>query len=226
MTGVQTCALPIFKEINDIVTKGLDSSNPKNIYKTNKRNHEISEISKYITKLAESKHCEFIAIEKLDIISKNNNKGRKYNKLVNNMWNRNKLFNVLKKWSTVKDIKIVEIQPQYSSFIGCINHPTEIDSIAASLELNRRSYCFTTTFIKKTCNKTGNIIFPRLNRKKILNRWKDEGLTDKDLSNWISLYSWFKSKPKLSYRFLFDLKDLSCLRLFSYKSKILKCINL
>jgi predicted transposase len=214
------------KQINDMNTKGVSSSNPLSIYKTNKtnkRNHEICEVAKYISKLAQSKHCEYVAIEKLSIESKDHLKGRNYNRLVNNQWNRNKLFNGIKKWCNIKSIKLKEVPPQYSSFIGCINYPTEIDSIAASLEINRRTNAYVSTYITKTNKQTNYIIYPKLSKKLILNKWKDDGLTDKDLGSWIDLYKWFKNKPELSYRLLFtpEMAEKS-LRLFSYKSKLEK----
>ena len=88
----------------------------------------------------------------------------------------------------LKNIKFREVPPQYSSFIGCINHPTDYDSIAASLEISRRANAFITTYITKTKDKTNRIIFPAIiKRKNVPNEWKDEGLTDQDLKNWVSL---------------------------------------
>jgi hypothetical protein len=116
-----------------------------------------------------------------------------------------------------------EVPAQYSSFIGCINYPTEIDSIAASLEINRRTNAYVSTYITKINKQTNYIIYPKLSKKLILNKWKDDGLTDKDLGSWLDLYKWFKNKPELSYRLLFtpEMAEKS-LRLFSYKSKLEK----
>ena len=80
-----------------------------------------------------------IAIEKLSIKSKNHNKGKTFNRLVNNCWNRNILINNLKKWSAISGIEIYEIFCAYSSFVGQMFNPEEYDSIAAAIEINRRA---------------------------------------------------------------------------------------
>jgi hypothetical protein len=66
----------------------------------------------------------------------------------------------------------------------------------------------------------GDIVFPKLSKKVILNKWKDEGLSDKDFDNWKDLYKWFKN-TKTSYRVLFDPSLVSkSFSLVSYKSKV------
>jgi hypothetical protein len=207
------------KKINDIDTKGLSTKHPENIYKTNKRIHETYEINKYIVKLAKTYHCEWITYEQLETLSKDNKKGRKYNKLVNNQWNRTRMRENLIKLCIIEKIKTQEIASQYSSFIGCINHPIEIDSIAASLEINRRSNLFIKIYKTKILEKT-DVVFPGITKELILNRWKDDGLVDKDLVNWKTLYSWVKTR-KLNYRVLFSVnKTKSSFRLKSNKSLV------
>ena len=213
------------KEINDLFVKeakGLPSTDQFCKYITNKRIHEGHEVAKYIAKLAESWNCEYVALEDLNIKSKNKKQGKTFNRLCNNTWNRDRMYNGIKKWCNLKSIKIKEVQPQYSSFIGCINHQEDYDMIAASLEISRRANAYISTYRTKTKDHTNHIIYPKIEKKSILNEWKDDGLTAKDFSNWIDLYAWFKNKPKLSYRLLLDTNKVESFRLFSHKSKLKK----
>lgn len=208
------------KEINDINTKSLPSTDKLKKYQTNKRTHETYEIVKYIVNLCKTYHVDYLTHEDLNISSKDNQKGRNYNRLVNNFWQRNKFINNLHKLCNINCIKYESILANYSSFIGCINYQNDIDSVAASLEINRRSNLFIKMYRTKEI-KTGNVMFPKLNKKLILNRWKEDGLTDKDLSDWKTLYSWFKKNTKLSYRVLFNNSNIiKSFRLKSYKSKV------
>ena len=228
------------KEINDMFyeAKGLPSTDPFCKYITQKRIHEGHEVAKYIAKLAESWNCEYVALEKLNIEQKkkddnNKSKGQQrkdknYRRLCNNMWNRIRMFDGIKKWCSLKGIKVQEIIAMYSSFIGCINHPEDYDSIAASLEISRRSNAFISTYKTKTKDHTKYIIYPKVLKKEVLNKWKDDGLTVKDLGKWGDLYSWFKNKPKLSYRLLLSLDktDEESSRLFSPRSKLIRFSSL
>jgi len=219
--------------INNMDLMGLPSTDPLRKYQTNKRIHEGHEVAKYIVKLAKSYHCEYVAIEDLNIKQKTktgdkkaDKKSKRYRRLCNNMWNRQRMYAGIKKWCSLKNIKLREVPPQYSSFIGCLNHPEEYDMIAAALEIGRRANAFISTYITKIKNQAGRIIYPRLPKKNnILNRWKEEGLTDKDLGSWIDLYNWAKNTES-SYRVLLDvnskiLTDKS-FRLFSSQSKLLQ----
>jgi hypothetical protein len=80
----------------------------------------------------------------LKINSDDKNKGKKFNKLVNNLWNRNALVNNLIKRCNIFNIKLLKVKPEYSSFIGnflyrSLNLP---DMVLASIELGRRAYEF------------------------------------------------------------------------------------
>ena len=83
------------KNINDIdfELKDKSSNSKEKLYINNKRVFEIYEISKLIVNIAKYYRCEVFGIEELNIKSKDNSKGKRYNKLVNNIWNRNKLVN-------------------------------------------------------------------------------------------------------------------------------------
>ena len=59
-----------------------------------------------------------LGLEELNINSKDTTKGKHYNKLINNVWNRNKLINNIKKRCDIYSIRVVEMKPNYSSFVG------------------------------------------------------------------------------------------------------------
>lgn len=73
------------------------SSNKRKLYIKNKRDYELIKIARKLFDLAKHYKCEIFAIEELDIKTKDLNKGKRLNKLINNQWNRNKFISVLKK---------------------------------------------------------------------------------------------------------------------------------
>jgi len=209
------------KNINDIKVKGLATTDPKKIRINNKRCNEVFEISKHISKLALHYECESLALEKLNMESKDLSKGKNFNRLINNLWNRNKLYSNLKKRCRIFNIKFIEILPQYSSFIGQLTNPEDVDSVAASIEISRRANLFNKIYLTKEIKKQ-NIIFPEFNIGSLTNHWKEELKNNlNNIKDWKDLYYLFK-KSKLSYRFLYDSfkKNRKVFRLKSYKSLI------
>jgi len=98
----------------------------------------------------------------LKINSDDKNKGKKFNKLVNNLWNRNTLINNLTKRCNIFNIKLLKVLPNYSSFIGnflyrSLNLP---DMILASIELGRRAYEYYNQYISRSKEIKKNIIQP------------------------------------------------------------------
>jgi hypothetical protein len=182
------------KEINDL---------EKSKYQTNKRKHETMHISKYIIGLAKYHKVETVSFEKLNMPSSNKKKGKNYNKLVNNYWLRSPLINNIKKRCNIENIRFQGVIPHYSSFIGQLNNPQDYDSIAASIEISRRSYLFIKMYIEQT-KTIGNIVFPEFNVGFLNLHWKDRlGDILNNIDSWKSLYLWFK-KSKSSYRLLFS----------------------
>ena len=154
------------KDLNDkdfkLKKKKLKSSSPKRIYLTNKRNYEVLQIAKNIINKAIYYKCQIVSIEDLKIKSDDKNKGKKFNKLVNNLWNRNALVNNLTKRCNIFNIKLLKVKPEYSSFIGNflyrgLNLP---DMILASIELGRRAYEYYNQYISRTKEQKKNIIQP------------------------------------------------------------------
>ena len=111
-------------------------------YGSNKRKHEIIQIAHDIANLVDYWKCDSVAIEELSMESGDKKKGKTFNRLCNNVWNRKTFVQKLKSLSLLCNFRIVEVNPAYSSFIGNIVHGNETtpDMVAASIEIARRSY--------------------------------------------------------------------------------------
>ena len=217
----------ILKTINDKEIEfkklKLTSNSKERIGLNNKRTFETIEISKAIMELATHYEVNTIAIEKLVIKSKDNKKGKKYNKLVNNNWLRNKFINNLTKRANLEGIRVLPIKPEYSSIIGntmyrSLNKP---DMVLASIEISRRANLFNHVYLVKDI-ETQPIIFPdQLEFDKTIDNLKsleEFKLNYSKITNWKSLGSELKNS-KMMYRVSL-LKD-RVFQLKSYRSKVL-----
>ena len=84
--------------------------------------------------------------------SSDKDKGKDYNTLCNNHWLRTTFCNQLRKRTNIHKIQLLEVKPQYSSFIGnflfrSLNKP---DMVLASIELSRRGYEYFNQYIGQT----------------------------------------------------------------------------
>jgi len=203
--SIQYIDKEVFKEIIDL--KILNKQN------TNKKHFELVEIVKHIINLCKTYQVEYVFLEELNIKSSDKNKGRIYNKLLNNDWNRNLVVNNLIKHLNINNIKYRLINPYYTSFIGQIKYINTYDSLAASKEIIYRGYLMIN-------NITVNDYVSNFLSSLVSTHWKK---MVPEVSTYKDLYNYYKSKSKASYRFLFtDAEKLkfSSLRLNSYKSMI------
>ena len=183
---------------------------------------EMLEISNHIVNLAKHYKVETIGREKLDIQSGDKGKGHWFNHLVNNDWRRNIIFENLQKWSNITGFKYIEVIPHYSSFIGQIDNPEQYDSIAAALEIGRRTNLFVRKYhhheninVKGSIIKIGNSLPGR-----IVDRWKKKLDTSFTVvKTYLDLYNLVVKKLEYSYRLLYCHKQ-SSLRLFSINSHV------
>ena len=215
----------IFRKAYDLSSIINDSKKGKTFaqrkHEKDKKKYEIVQVVLDIKKICIKYGVSLVGFEKLNIKSQDKQKGRKYNKKVNNDWCRELFFNSLKKHLTLIGCRYQEIDPRYSSFIGCIMYPDETDSVAASIELNRRLRTFRDIYIDKTAPK-GAVLYPKYSSD-FLNRWKKDGMTYDECDGWVSVYRCFK-KSGHSYRLLYDeyvkrtLSRVSSLK--SRKSKV------
>lgn len=175
---------------------------------TNKKHHEILSVSQRIAKLAKHYQCEVVCFEKLIINPKDNGKGKLYNRLVNNNWNRIKFFRNLIKWCNIFGIATQKAFPEFSSFIGQLTNEHDVDMIAASIEISRRGFLFYNHYVAKRISSVNggkvNIVYPEFNVSSLPTHWKKMVENDEALNSWKKLYYHLK-KSKLSYRY--SLKD-------------------
>ena len=214
------------KDINDkeyeFKKQKLDSSDPVRIYLNNKRKHEVIEIVKNLVNKALYYKVQLVSIEDLSIQSRDNKKGRRFNKQVNNQWIRNEFINNLNKRCNIFGIKILNVKPEYSSFIGnflfrSLDLP---DPILSSIEIGRRGYEFYNQYVTKVKEIKRNIIQPDYNKFNYLitKSLEEFGLLN-EFSSLVEIYCLLK-KSKRTYRLSVTWFQEQFSRLFSTKSLV------
>ena len=195
------------KKLNDyddsLKGKGLASDSKERKYITDKRNYEISDIAHKLERIANHYRCEYFVMEDLSIPSKDNGKGKRFNRLCNQQWCRNRFCNILKKLCKLDKIKILEVIPNYSSFIGNLVYRKERlpDFVLASIEISRRGYEFNHQYILKDKDKKKNIVQGNFDEDKVIYIQSLEELgIDEIPSSFQELYDIIK-KSKTRYRF-------------------------
>lgn len=193
------------KPLNDFRdSKSVESSSDFHKYITNKRNHEIIHIAKDLFNLCKHFKCETFAIEKLNMMSSDKEKGRRFNKLCNNVWNRNLFVQQLTKHIQSSSTTFIEVLPQYTSFIGNLVYRQEHlpDECLSSIEIGRRGLEFTNQYIFNRRLQQKTIVFPEIEsvKSRIVLSLEELNIDVPDLNNWTALYSAVK-KSKQKYRF-------------------------
>ena len=217
------------KELNDIDFKleGKKSESKERIHINNKRTFETYEISKLLVNTAKYYRCEVFVLEELNIKSKDTTRGKHYNKLVNNVWNRDKLVNNIKKRCNIYSIRVMLVKPNYSSFVGnfLFRDLKLPDMTLSSIEIGRRCYEFKSQYIDKTKDKRKNIVLPDVNDfndryVKSLEEFNIPG----EIKDLVGVYNFLKN-AKSRYRVsLDDISHLEFSRCFSNKSKVEKIL--
>ena len=206
------------KDLNDnnLEIKGKSSNDKESLYWNSKREHEIFEISKELVTTAQTFNVEVFGIEGLDIKSQDNCRGKKFNRLVNNFWCRDKLTKNIVKRLKITGILPLDLPCAYSSFVGNLLHKDFPDPIAASLELNRRIFAIVHKDKKST-------IFPFFKACKGALTQSLEEISQRlpkllqDSKDWKDLYSRLKNS-KMRYRVPLDRFRFKVFRLSDRKS--------
>ena len=200
----------VFDLSNLNITSKKSSSDRTSKYLNNKRKFELIQVCYEINKLINYWKCSKLVLEDLNIKSSNKGFGRTFNRLCNNIWNRNLVVNKLKMLSVIYGYELVEVNPVYSSFIGNILYGNENtpDMIASSIEIARRGY--------KKFEK--GWFYPIFSIEHLNEQWKQ---TLSGIEDWKSVFNQIK-KSKLKYRF--QLQDYLINAVFSkiYKQKKIK----
>lgn len=154
------------KEINDrefaLKGKGLgsDSAPRKRIH--NKRVHEVYEVARNLVNKALHYRCELFAVEELSIRSSDKERGSRYNRLCNNMWNRVKMTENIRKRCNMYGLCFMAVRAEYSSFVGNFLYRDlgKPDMVLSSVEIGRRAYEYHGQYIVKTKETRKNIVIP------------------------------------------------------------------
>lgn len=200
----------------------LPSSDKRKIYLTNKRKYEVMQISKNLVNKATYYRCESFSVENLNTKVNDHEKGKRYNRLVNNLWIRDKLLQNLEKRCNIFGIKFMKVIPNYSSFVGNVVFRSLklADMELASVEIGRRAYEFKKQYIDKIEKQRKNIIFPNeKDFKELIIQSLEELNNDLVFTNLRDLYYSLK-KSKVRYRLPFGDQMFS--RCFSKQSLVLK----
>ena len=143
-------------------------------------------------------------MEELSMKTTNLNSGRKLNRLINSQWNRNLLFQQIRKHILSSSTTLVEVQSQYSSIIGnLVNRRLELpDPVLASIEIGRRGHEFSCQYIFKRRQQEKTVVLPKLEtvKKSIIQSLEELGIDVPEFNNWNELWSVVK-KSKVKYRF-------------------------
>jgi hypothetical protein len=195
-------SLKPLNDYQDNLNVKSDSKQAK--YVTNKRKHEIIEISKELFKLCKHYHCEVFSMEELSMTTRNLGKGKRLNRLVNNQWGRELLFQQLRKHVLSSNTTLVTVKPQYSSIVGnLVNRSLGLpDPILASIEIGRRGYEYSCQYIFKRRQRAKTVILPKFEtvKESIAQSLEELGVDVPVLNNWEELWLVVK-KSKLKYRF-------------------------
>ena len=205
----------LHKEVFDLtaLTKpsGKSSSDVKSKYFTNKLKHETIAIAHRINGLVDYWKCSKLAVEDLSIKSSDKQKGKAFNRLCNNKWERSLFVNKLKMLAGIHRYELVEVNPAYSSIVGnfAYGSPNTPDMVAASIEIARRAY--------KKFEK--GWFYPRYHVETPNEQWKQ---TLDGVKSWKNLFLKVK-ESKLKYRFL--LSDYIGNAVFSLSKPARKWVN-
>ena len=155
--------------------------------------------------------CSIFAIEDLNIKPKDIDKGKKYNRLCNTNWCRNKLVNNLNKWSNIYNVQFIQVKPDYSSFVGNLvfRNLKLPDMILSSIEISRRGFEFYHQYILKDKCIEKNIVFITLTdqiKKLICQSLEELSINVQEWNSLFDLYKFLK-KSKCKYRFPLNLES-------------------
>lgn len=194
------------KELNDYQNSLSVASNSKEAsYIHNKRKHEIIHIAQRLFEICKHYKCEVFSVEDLNFRNDRNNKNsKKLNRLLNNQWLRSLLYNQIKKRVLASCTTFVEVQPQYSSFIGnTVYRNLKLpDECLASIEIGRRGFEFSTQYLFNRRPHEKTVIFPQMDavKNQLSISLAEIGIDVPVIMNWKDIYSLVK-KSGMKYRF-------------------------
>ena len=194
------------KYLNDYQNSlSINSTDKKSQYINNKRKHEIIHLADRLFEICRHYKCEIFALEDLNFKGKNSNKhSKKLNRLLNNQWLRNLMYNQIKKRIMSSSTIFIEVKAQYSSLIGNLVYRNEKlpDECLASIEIGRRGFEFSTQYIFNRRQRQKTVIFPQVDavKNQLSISLAEIGVDVPVITNWKDIYSAVKKSEK-KYRF-------------------------
>ena len=204
---------------NSLKGLGYSSESKERKYITNKRNHEVAEIAHELCRKANHYGCQLFAMEDLNIKSSGKEKGKRFNRLCNNQWCRNKLENIITKLCDLYHIKLQKVVSAYSSFEGNLVYRQERlpDMCLSAIEISRRGYEFYHQWVLKNKEKDKNIIFD--NSKFSLNRIRKSLEELNYFGEFTGLPELYNSLKKARCNYRFSIEEVNIYRKNSFSSK-------
>ena len=198
-----------FGKIIDKIYKCKKASNHKDtIYWNNKLDFETLQISKSISELSKQWNCKFIFCEELNFKPTGNKNSKSNNRLVKNLWKRNKFLQNLQKRCNISNQKLFEINPAYSSVIGNLQYDY-VDAVNASIEIGRRGY-------EVIIQRKKDRFYPAVKLKNnIQHYWKEMGILM--CGSWKEIGTLLKNS-RIKYRISLNQCQENIGRVFSLQS--------
>jgi IS605 OrfB family transposase len=108
-------------------------------YLRNKQKHEIKELNHHLFNVANHYKCSSFVMEDLNFNESKETlkKGKEANRQTKNVWYRGLFTQMIMKLTSKYGIKLIEVEPSYSSFIGNIMYKN-FDPINSAIEIGRR----------------------------------------------------------------------------------------
>ena len=117
---------------------GVANNHYKQLKQNNKRKYELTIVLKKLFNIANHYGCSRFVIEKLNTEYKDGEEfSKEANRKIKNLWNKELTLQIIRRRCSVDGIKLIEVNPCYSSFIGNVQHPYE-DAASAACEIGRR----------------------------------------------------------------------------------------
>ena len=192
------------------LTKLMVKSNKANTVKlskyiTNKRKFEIGNIYKHLFNKVKHYKCAYFVIEELNFKTDNKNEASKEaNRKVKNIWNRDYQYNLITKHCNINGIKLIEVNPCYSSFIGNMMYQY-FDPSNSAIEIGRRG------IVKYVKGK----FYPKLTVSIIDTGLNRLGLTDVQSLKTLTWVNFFNTIKETKVKYRFNLADASQYSSFS-----------
>ena len=197
-----TFSLKILNDFRN--SKSVSSCNDFHKYIGNKRRHEIIHVAKDLFVLCKYYRCEVFSLEDLNMKPSDKNKGKQYNKLVNNVWLRDLLVQQIRKHINSSSTVLIEVQPQYNSYIGNLLYRKELlpDECLASIEIGRRGFEFATQYKFNRRPRKKTVIFPELElvKEQLIQSLEELNIVVSNYDSWKDILLAVK-ESKVKYRF-------------------------